>query len=243
MSKPNKICPCVDLVYLSISIFLFLFLSLDLSLTTGLFITHYIREVDLYQVSLFERYSLGSGCVDVWITSLIKIAIFGAILFTLCVKKEVSFHRVRNVKNFLYSLILVLDLWLFAKLLASLEFYSDGTVILNNTLGNNTNNNNNKSTLHPILWTLLCWNVVTDIVYFCVLYCIIHLKTDQVGFKRRYKLKRFVDINDSSLGDNAPLLAEEPIEESVNDSEEKKSDEDENATGKLKGGLECNICR
>ena len=239
----SKLCPCVDLFYLSISIFLFLFLSLDLSLTTGLFITHYIREVDLYQVSLFERYSLGSGCVDVWVTSLLKIAIFGAILFTLCVKKEVSFDRIKNVKNFLYSFILVLDLWLFAKLLASLEFYSDGTIILNNTLGNNTNNNNNKSATHPILWTLLCWNVVSDIVYFCVLYCIVHLKTEQVGYKRRYKLKRLVDINDSSLGVDAPLLAEGPLEDSLDDSKGKESSEDENATGKFKGGMKCYLSK
>lgn len=238
MSKPNKFCPCVDLVYLFISIFLLLFLSLDLSITTGLFVTHYIREVDLYQVSLFERYSLGSSCVDVWLTSLFKIAIFGAILFTLCVKKEVSFDRVSNVKNFIYCLIFVLDLWLFAKLLSSLEFYSDGTVILNNTHGNN-NTNNNKSTTHPILWTLLCWNVVTDIVYFCVLYCIVHLKPGQVGFRRRYRLKRLVGINDSSLGQDAPLLTEEPLEASLDDSEGKESEEDENVTGKFKGRLEC----
>ena len=239
MSKPYKLCPCVDLFYLSISVFLFLFLSLDLSVTTSLFITHYIREIDLYQVSLFERYSLGSSCLDVWLTSLFKVAIFAAILFTLCVKKEVSFDRIRSIKSVLYSLILVLDLWLFAKLLASLEFYSDGTVILNSTFGNK---NNNESTSHPILWTLLCWNVVTDIVYFSALYCIVHLKPGQVGY-RRYKLQRLVDINDSSLGDTAPLLAEEPLEESLDDPDRKKSEEDETATGKFKGRLDCIISR
>ena len=229
----GRIFPCFDLSYLFLSLFLFLFITLDLAVTTGLFIAHYTREVELYRVSLFEGYSIGSSCVDVWGTSLLKISIFGAILFSICVRKDISFQRVKRIKGLIYCFILVLDLLLFAKLLASFEFYSDGSVIRNHTVVNNTNIGN-RSTLHPLLWSLLSWNVATDIVYFCVLYRLVHLKPDQVGFRRRTQLNRLVNINEDSLGEGAPLLKEEPI---TNDQETEKETgkEDENFTGKLKG--------
>ena len=213
MSRLHKLCPCIDLSFLSISLFLFLFIILDLSLTTGLFIAHYIREVALYHVSLFESYSIGSSCIDVWITSLLKIGIFSAILFSFCVRKDVAFQRVNNIKAFIYCFVLLLDLWIFGKLLASFEFYSDGSVISNRTAVNSTDNNVNKSTLHPLLWSLLSWNVVTDIVYFRVLYQLVHLKQSQIGLRSRTRLNRLVNINEESMGEGAPLLREEPIGE------------------------------
>ena len=185
-------------------------------------------------MSLFERYSIGSSCIDVWLTSLFKIGIFSAILFSFCLRKDISFQRVKKSKEFIYCSILILDLWLFAKLLSSFEFYSDGSVISNHTAvnNNNTNNNVNKSTLHPLLWSLLSWNVFTDIVYFCLLYKLVHLRSDQIGLRRRTKLNRLVNINDESMGEGSPLLKEEPIKEGQEDKKEKG---DENFTGKLKG--------
>ena len=79
---------------------------------------------------------------------------------------------------------------------------------------------------------MLSWNVVTDITYFCVLYGFVNLKESRVGYLKRSRLNRHVNINEESLGEGSPLLREEPLEDKVADQE--KID-NENYTGKFKG--------
>lgn len=110
-----------------------------------------------------------------------------------------GFCRLLKLKYFIYGYILLENVFVFVKLLISFEFYHDGLPMQYNNTNNgeriHTDYSVNSSALHWWLWSLIVWNVVTDISYFIWFYFMVNFKKSHVGMKFRKRLKRKLTAN------------------------------------------------
>ncbi len=118
-----------------------------------------------------KHFYFGVSLIDLWLLTLLRAAVLTTVLVpAFCCNKAKIVRTVRQFSPLCTILITVLFCYAIAKLLASFEFYADGSLVHGQT--NNTSRNTNstghhqaKRPYHPWLWGMLGWVVLALVVY------------------------------------------------------------------------------
>jgi hypothetical protein len=179
---------------------------------------------------------------DLWLLSLLRVLLFTLVVLAFCFNKVLILKRVRQLSTPLTVLLIHIFCYSVAKLLASFEFYQDGSPVhgLNSTITTHdqstdpcTHSNTTttpsaiitttttepskpKQPSHPWLWAAVSWNVVCVLLY-GILYHGITKITPHVSLLRNRHL--FVNVQ---AGEETPLLSGDLLKEFSDAGEMKK---------------------
>ena len=183
----------------------------------------------MYSKPQVTAFNFGVSSFDLWLLSLLRVLLFTLVVLAFCFNKVSVLKRVRQLITPLTVLLVIIFCYSVAKLLASFEFYQDGSPVhgLNTTttiqathdqstdpcthsnttttpsaaiVTTSTEPSTPKQPSHPWLWAAVSWSVVCVLLY-GILYHRITKITPHVSLLRNRHL--FVNVQS---GEETPLL-------------------------------------
>lgn len=186
------------------------------------------------------HYNFGVSSFDIWLMAMLRVCVFCGMVLAFCFNKTVAQRRLKHLTPACNIILVILFCFLISKLLASFEFFSDGTPVHGNDLPNGTKipppaNSSvpcfpgNSSILecariqrrpsHPWLWALIGWSVLTKVLYGLLFNMLTSVSFSVVG-----ALTKNIQFDE-----NSPLLSSADCETGQQKEEVKKDEE----TGKM----------
>lgn len=168
------------------------------------------------------HYNFGVSSFDIWLMAMLRVCVFCGVVLAFCFNKTVAQRRLKRLTPACNITLVVLFCFLISKLLASFEFFPDGTPVHGNDLPNGTKvplpaNSSvpclpgNSSILectrtqrqpsHPWLWALIGWSVLAK-----VLYGLLFNVLTSVSFSYSNKQAKQMTKN-IQFDENSPLLS------------------------------------
>ena len=180
-------------------------------------------------------FNFGVSSFDLWLSSFVRVLLFTLVVLAFCFNKVSVLKRVRQLATTFTVLLVLIFCYSVAKLLASFEFYQDGSPVhgSNTTLTQEATElctPSNTTTLcastleprqlrqpsHPWLWAAVTWTVVCVLLY-ALLYHRITKIVPHVSLLRNRHL--FVNVQGD---EETPLLNGDLLKEADDAAEMKK---------------------
>ncbi len=165
-----------------------------------------------------KHFNFGVSLFDLWLFTLLRVTVFAVLALTFCCNKEKILTRVKQLSLLCTLLLTILFCYGVAKLLASFEFYADGSPVHGHTNSTPSNSSSHdsvhghtKQPFHPWLWGMLGWVVLTLLFYGATYFCIASIPSPLSKEKtERQKGKGSIQTSEST-----PLLNNVAMEGSV----------------------------
>lgn len=126
-----------------------------------------------------NHFNFGLSLFDLWLLALVRVTVFSALVLALCCSKVKILRILKKFSILCTFFLAVLFCYSVAKLLASFEFYSDGSPVhgrLNSSSANSSSpdslHSHAKRPFHPWLWGMLGWVALALGVYSVAYACI-----------------------------------------------------------------------
>ena len=181
-------------------------------------------------------FNFGVSSFDLWLFSLLRVILFTLVVLAFCFNKVSVLKRVRQLTTPFTVLLVLIFSFSVAKLLASFEFYQDGSSVYGSnrttpTPSQATEPCTHSSTTpcastigpsqprtpsHPWLWAIVTWTVVCVLLY-GLLYNRITKVAPHVSLLRNRHL--FVNVQG---GEETPLLNGDPLKVTDDEAEIKR---------------------
>ena len=174
-------------------------------------------------------YNFGVSSFDLWLLSLLRMLLFTLLVLIFCFNKVVILRATKKLAPVITVILTIMFCFSVAKLLASFEFYEDGTSVHGSKLTTPITpapcENTSKAALfpttiapsaqlpsHPWLWAEVAWSVVCVLLYRLLYYILTIIEPS----------KSLLGNKETSTHEEMPLLGDGELDDDFDESGETK---------------------